>query len=178
MTKKSSANWPSIQEFVRDLDERLGALSPEAVERRFRTFRKNQPETAALFLAVRKAYPSPDFPEEVFFFPFALHRYLGAVLNGEPPVYDRPDMQQACRRADQLFAREGAAASPLASVVFPNGGPLADFGILFDGLVNGLLDGGEVEPGLAEALRRAFAALLVLAEEAVNEMPPTRGKAR
>ena len=45
-------------------------------------------------------------------------------------------------------------------------------------MVTGLLDGGEVEAGLAEALRRAFAALLVLAEEAVNELPPTRGKAR
>ncbi len=174
--KRGSANWPSVQEFVRDLDEQLGALPPEAVERRFRTFRKKQPETAALFQAVRKAYPSPDFPEEVFFFPFALHRYLGVILNGEPPVYDRPDMQQACRRADQLFDR--AAAGPLAAAVFPNGGPLVDFGILFDGLVNGLLDSGEVEAALAEALRRAFAALLVLAEEAVNELPPSRGMAR
>lgn len=175
MTEAEPRKPVTIREYVQQLDERLGGLSPAAARGRLGAFAKAQPEIRALFDAVREGWPQAEFPAEGFFYAYALHAYLRDVLGAEEPRHEVRDVLQAAETADLRFrsapAEGPGAAADLAGMLFPNGSPVAGFGALWDQYLAEMLEDGLLDPGLGTALRKFFAVVLLLADETAASRP-------
>ncbi|MBP7865918.1 MAG: hypothetical protein KA419_08190 [Acidobacteria bacterium] len=166
---------PTIPEYVRELDERLGGLSPAAARSRLGAFAKAQPEIRALFDAVREGWPEAEFPAEGFFYAYALHGFLRDVLGADEPRHEVKDVLQAAETVDLRF-RAAAGDTPcavddLGGLLFPNGSPVAGFGALWDRYLADLLEDGLLDADLGAALRKFYAVALLLADETASLRP-------